>query len=154
MIIYDIEIFCTYLKIGQPIVGIDYGEKKIGLAISTPDHRMCVPFSLIEENSEKKKINRLTEFIRNKDACAIVVGRPYHMNGTKSSQTLIVEKFAQKLSNKIHLPIFLQDERLTSKAADNLLKSFGLKRKKRNETDDIVAANMILETTLRSCNLL
>jgi putative Holliday junction resolvase len=72
------------------------------------------------------------------------------MDGTKSEQTTIVEKFAEKLEKRTNLPIFFQDERLTSRAADNLLKSFGIKRKNRNESDDLTAASMILETTLKS----
>ena len=72
------------------------------------------------------------------------------MDGTKSDQTIIVEKFAEKLEKRTNLPIFFQDERLTSRAADNLLKSFGIKRKNRNENDDLAAASMILETTLNA----
>ena len=76
------------------------------------------------------------------------------MNGTKSEQTLIVENFANKLTKRTELPIFFQDERLTSKAANNLLKDFGLKRKNRNSIDDLAAASMILETALTSASKL
>lgn len=150
MIIDTLQEFCTFFKLGQPLIGIDYGQKKIGLAISTPDHQMSMPLKLLIGDSEKKKLNEIADIAKNKQACAIVIGIPLNMNGTKSEQTLIVEKFTEKLERRTHLPIFFQDERLTSRAADNLLKSFGIKRKNRNENDDLTAASLILETTLQS----
>ena len=150
MIIDTLQEFCTFFKLGQPLIGVDYGQKKIGLAISTPDHQMSMPLQLLTGDSEKKKLNEIADIAKNKHACAIVIGIPFNMDGTKSEQTLIVEKFTEKLERRTHLPIFFQDERLTSRAADNLLKSFGIKRKNRNKNDDLTAASMILETTLQS----
>jgi len=150
MIIDTLQEFCTFFKERQPLISIDYGQKKIGLAISTPDHKMSLPLQLLSGDSEKKKLNQIAEIAKDKNACAIVIGLPLNMDGTKSEQTTIVEKFAEKLEKRTNLPIFFQDERLTSRAADNLLKSFGVKRKNRNESDDLTAASMILETTLKS----
>ena len=150
MIIDKLQEFCTFFKLGQPLIGVDYGQKKIGLAISTPDHQMSMPLQLLTGDSVKKKLNEIADIAKNKHACTIVIGIPFNMDGTKSEQTLIVEKFTEKLERRTHLPIFLQDERLTSRAADNLLKSFGIKRKNRNKNDDLTAASMILETTLQS----
>jgi putative Holliday junction resolvase len=154
MIIDTLQEFCTFFKAQQPLISVDYGQKKIGLAISTPDHQMPLPFELITGDSEKKKLSHIVEVTRSKNICAIVVGLPINMDGTKSDQTIIVEKFVEKLKTRTYLPIFFQDERLTSRAADNLLKSFGIKRKNRNEYDDLAAASMILETTLNARNLL
>lgn len=150
MIIDTLQEFCTFFKAGQPLIGIDYGQKKIGLAISTPDHQISLPLQLLTGDSEKRKLSHIVEITKNKNICAIVVGLPLNMDGTKSDQTIIVEKFAEKLEKRTNLPIFFQDERLTSRAADNLLKSFGIKRKNRNEHDDLTAASMILETTLNA----
>jgi putative Holliday junction resolvase len=150
MIIDKLQEFCTFFKSGQPLIGVDYGQKKIGLAISTPDHQMSMPLQLLTGDSEKKKLNAIADIAKTKNACAIVVGIPFNMDGTKSEQTFIVEKFTEKLERRTHLPIFFQDERLTSRAADNLLKSFGIKRKDRNKNDDLTAASLILETTLQS----
>ena len=86
--------------------------------------------------------------------CAIVVGLPVNMDGTNSEQTKIVVNFVNKLAKKTNLPIYLQDERLTSKAADSLLRNMGFNRKQRNERDDMAAASMILETTLESARRL
>jgi putative Holliday junction resolvase len=150
MIINSLQEFYKFFQINKPILSIDYGIKKIGIAISTPDHKMALPLTILIGDSEKKKLQEIVAILKEKNACAIVVGLPINMNGTSSEQTLIVEKFAGKLEKRTNLPIFLQDERLTSKAADNLLKDFGLKRKSRNNQDDLAASSMILETVLNT----
>jgi len=150
MIIDTVQEFCKFFQKGHAVISIDHGLKKLGLAISSPDHHLPMPLKLIEIESDKKKLKEIIEIIKEQKICAIVVGLPVNMDGTKSPQTLLVENFAEKLSRRTNLPIFMQDERLTSKAADNLLKDLGLKRKNRNAQDDLVAASMILETTLNS----
>ena len=72
------------------------------------------------------------------------------MDGTSSSQAKIVTSFVNKLAKETNLPIYLQDERLTSRAADNMLKNMGFNRRQRNERDDMAAASLILETVLES----
>jgi putative holliday junction resolvase len=150
MIVYTLQEFCKFFQQGKPLLSIDYGCKKLGIAISTPDHHLPMPLQIITSESEKKKLQEITTITKEKDICAIVVGLPINMDGTKSGQTLLAEKFTEKLANRTNLAIFMQDERLTSKAADNLLKNFGIKRKDRNSKDDLAAASMILETTLDS----
>ncbi|MCZ6896410.1 MAG: Holliday junction resolvase RuvX, partial [Rickettsia endosymbiont of Ixodes ricinus] len=80
----------------------------------------------------------------------VVIGLPQNMSGAVTEQTDIVISLVAELKKSINLPIYLQDERLTTKAANNFLKSFGVKRKDRNNNDDAVAASMILETVLDS----
>jgi len=152
MILESLQEFYTFFKPQAPIISIDYGKKKIGLAISTLDHTLPMPLKLLAGDSDKKKLQEISEILKEKNICAIVIGLPLNMDNSKSQQTLDVENFAKKLEKRTHLPIFMQDERLTSKAADNLLKDFGLNRKARNANDDLAAASMILETTIESCN--
>ena len=154
MIIYTLQEFYKFFRRGQPILSIDYGPKKIGIAISTPDHHLPMPLQIISGESEKKKLQEIITITIEEKICATVVGLPINMDGSNSKQTLLVEKFTEKLKNRTNLPIFMQDERLTSKTADNLLKNFGLKRKNRNAKDDLAAASMILETTLDACKKL
>lgn len=154
MIINTLEKFCTYFNQAEPIIAIDYGQRKIGVAISIPGHMMSLPLCLIEERLEKKQLQQIKNIIEQKNIAAIIFGLPLNMNGTKNQQTIIVKEFASKLAKQTKLPIFLQDERLTSKAADNFLKNFGLKRKERNQLDDLTAASMILETVLDNIKLL
>ncbi len=150
MIINTLQEFCVFLKKGKTIISIDYGQKKLGIAISSSDHHLPMPLKLITEESHKKQLLQIIEIIKNYRVCSIIVGLPINMNGTKSNQTNLVENFTDKLAIRTNLPIFMQDERLTSKAADNFLKDLGLKRKYRNSQDDLTAASLILETTLNS----
>jgi len=151
MIIESLQEFYTFFKPQEPVISIDYGQKKLGLAISSPDHTLPMPLKLLSGDSEKTKLQEIEQILKEKNICAIVIGLPLNMDGSKSNQTLAVEKFTEKLAKRTHLAIFMQDERLTSKAADNMLKIFGLNRKTRNANDDLAAASMILETTLESC---
>ena len=148
MIIESLQEFYQFFRFGQPIIAIDYGQKKMGTALSSPDHTIAMPFKMINSVSEKEKIKQILDIILDKKICTIVIGLPLNMDGTYSKQTKITLKFAENLAQKTNLPIFMQDERLTSKAADKLLTQFGFNRKKRNTKDDLVAASLILETVL------
>lgn len=150
MIVNSLQEFSEVLKSNRPIIAIDYGEKKTGIAISNQERTLSMPIKTIYEVQEQKKIVSILDLITAYSACAIVVGLPMHMNGQISSQAELVLKFVDKLIASSELPIYLQDERLTSKAADNLLKSLGMKRKERNDRDDSLAASMLLETVLGS----
>jgi putative Holliday junction resolvase len=154
MIISSLQEFCNFFELNKPLIAIDYGNKKIGLATSSPDHAIAMPHSIIVSYKEQEKLNKIIDFIVKNNVCAIVVGLPVNMNGTNSEQTKIVTNFVDKLAKKTNLPIYLQDERLTSKAADSLLRNMGFNRKQRNERDDMAAASMILETTLESARKL
>jgi D-alanyl-D-alanine dipeptidase len=147
MITSDIQEFCRLLKDSSPILSIDFGTKKLGVAVSTPNRTMSIIVGIIEP-----KLNLLIPILEQYKPCAIVMGLPVNMDGTSSSQNAIVQNFATKLFNAFALPIFLQDERLTSRAASNLLKDLGLNRKERDKRDDQVAAAIILDTALESIN--
>lgn len=147
MITSDIQEFCRLLKNSSPILSIDFGTKKLGIAVSTPNLAMSIIIGIIEA-----ELNLLKPILEQYKPCAIVIGLPVNMDGSPSTQSAIVEKFATKLYNTFALPIFLQDERLTSRAASNLLKELGLSRKERDKRDDGVAASIILDTALDSIN--
>lgn len=142
--------FYSFFEVSKPLLGIDYGNKKIGLAISSPDHKIAMPHSIIAAREDREKSNHIIDFIVKNNICAIVVGLPVNMDGTSGSQAKIVTSFVNKLAKETNLPIYLQDERLTSRAADSMLKNMGFNRRQRNERDDMAAASLILETVLES----
>jgi putative Holliday junction resolvase len=152
MICKNIQELSNNIKANNPIIAIDYGFKKIGIAISNNIRTFAMPLEIIlnDKNNAKIAKSRIQKIIDQYLIGAIIIGLPINMNGTFSEQTEIVQKFAQNLSVEFQLPIFLQDERMTSKEANNLLKSFGIKRKLRNQNDDMVAATIILESVLES----
>lgn len=152
MIVSSPKELKDYLVIGRPIISFDHGMSKIGSALTTPDHLVCIPGKIIQENDFHKQVELATKLIIDTNSCIVIVGLPLSMDGTKNHQCSICEKFANFLDQSCNLPIYMQDERLTSKTADNLLKIMGMKRKARNQRDDSIAASLILETALQQIN--
>ncbi|WP_064429045.1 Holliday junction resolvase RuvX [Rickettsia sp. Tenjiku01] len=150
MIINNLQEFYQLLIPNAPLIAIDYGSKKLGIALSNQERSIAMPFNTITEINKKIVITALLNIIAQYKVCGVIIGLPIDMSGAVTEQTNIVMKFAEELAKSINLPIYLQDERLTTKAANNFLKSFGVKRKDRNNNDDAVAASMILETVLDS----
>ncbi|WP_341763682.1 Holliday junction resolvase RuvX [Candidatus Tisiphia endosymbiont of Beris chalybata] len=142
--------FKALLQINKPIIAIDYGMRKTGLALSDPGKIIAMPFNTIYQIDKKEKIKAILNLATSCLACGIVIGLPINMDGTISEQTTILLKFTDTLNLATELPIYLQDERLSSKAANSLLKSLGFNRRERNNKDDAIAASMLLETTLNS----
>ncbi|ADE29851.1 Holliday junction resolvase RuvX [Rickettsia prowazekii] len=150
MIIKNLQEFYRLLIPNKPLIAIDYGSKKIGVALSDQELSIAMPFNTITAVNKKVVITSLLNIIKKYKVCGIVIGLPIDMSGGVTQQTNIVMKFAEKLKQSLGLPIYLQDERLTTKSANNFLKSFGIKRKDRNHNDDAVAASMILEIVLNA----
>jgi putative Holliday junction resolvase len=150
MITKNLQEFHQLLLPKFPLIALDYGTKKIGIAISNQERTIAMPVQSIPEN--KAQISSIMQLIAKYRACGIVIGLPVNMRGEIGEQAKVVLKFAANFAKNTNIPIYLQDERLTTKAANNFLKSFGIKRKERNNNDDIIAASMILETTLDSIN--
>lgn len=148
MIINSLQEFCTYFTQERPLLGIDFGEKKVGFALSDPQKLLAMPLMLSTSSSDKQKIADIISLSKKHNVCGIVIGLPLNMDGTDSSRTTRVKSFVNMLSCESNLPIFLQDERMTSSAANSLLKESGMSRKDRAKIDDQVAASMILESTL------
>ncbi|MDF2965555.1 MAG: hypothetical protein K0Q51_943 [Rickettsiaceae bacterium] len=148
MIIANLQDFSK--KVNRPcrLLAIDYGKKKLGIAVSNPEQTMALPIRQLIEERLEVRLKELAAIIKEFDVKGLVIGLPLNMDGSSSEQSEIVEKFALNLAENLHLPIFLQDERLTSKAASNALKTAGFNRKERDSMDDQIAASMILETTL------
>lgn len=148
MITSDIQEFCHNTDNFGVLLGIDFGTKKLGIAISNPERTMSLPIKIIPH-----EIDKIEEVIKHYKPRGLVIGLPVNMDGTLGAQADLAKGFAQKVADRFNLPIFLQDERLTTRAAGNALRVLGLNRKQRDERDDQVAASMILETALGSMRL-
>ncbi len=148
MIAQSLQEFSCLMKIGSPLIGIDHGSKKLGFALSTPNLQMSLPLDVIIAETEEKKIDCILKLVFSYKVSGIVIGLPISMNGNENESSKKIRLFAQTLASQTDLPIYLQDERLSSRQADNILRSFGFNRKDRNKIDDKIAANFILETTL------
>jgi putative holliday junction resolvase len=137
-------------------LGVDYGAKRIGLALSDATGLLASPWKrLPNDGNVQGAAKRLAEEVRGLQAdetglVAIVIGFPRRLNGEPNEQTAQVQKFAQVLGAEVSVPIALQDERLTSHEADALLAQRERNWKRRKEQVDAMAAALILQDYLDS----
>ena len=130
------------------ILAIDYGRKRIGLAISDPLGITAQPLPTIVEKSPEKVFQHLAGIIQDMEVKEVVVGLPLRLDSTEGPAAEEVRRFADTLSRMISAPVHLADERLTSALATKLLTLSGYRGKKKKEKVDTVAAQAILQTYL------
>ncbi|KPK32660.1 MAG: hypothetical protein AMS24_03575 [Chlamydiae bacterium SM23_39] len=133
------------------IAAIDYGKKRIGISITSPDGKIALPYKTIDtgknlEESSNNIINSLNPYIEN--IKEIVLGNPLFLSGKESEMSKEVTKLKAILSKKLNIPIILWDERLTSSEAEKILKEQKIPRKKRKRKVDPIAATIILRSYL------
>lgn len=132
----------------ERIMGLDVGDKTIGVAVSDLLQMTAQGVTTIRRESKEKDFAALLELITQYDIKKVVVGLPKHMNGTIGDQGEKTIKFAEKVKNKFKVEIIYQDERLTTMAAERVLISGDVRREKRKGVIDKVAATFILQTYL------
>ncbi len=137
------------------ILAVDFGYKRMGLAISDPTQTIASPLETVEGSSNPQKAAELIAAAyrallekQRYEISEIVVGLPLNMNGSDSERTTAVRAFVLALQEKLPIPIQVFDERLTSMQAERLLQEGGLRRKERGKVVDKVAAVIILQTYL------
>jgi len=136
------------------VVGLDVGEKRVGVAVSDISATLARPLSVLRSagldidalDIVAREIARLAQ--EEDGVSAIVVGLPRHLDGTPSDMTPRVEKFAQQLRAKVSLPVTLQDERLSSREAESRLAVRDKDWRSRKARLDAAAAAVILQDYL------
>lgn len=133
------------------ILGIDYGEARVGVSITDELNITVQGLETIQRNnSDKNVLKRLDEILEKYDIDTIVVGLPLNLNGTKSQRTEITEKFIHKLKCKYNkLKIDTMDERLTTVEAQKTMNLLNVNKSKKKEIVDTIAAVYILEAHLK-----
>ena len=134
-------------------LGLDIGEKRIGIAVSDELGITAQGVSTLYRGNPQDDIRRLAGIIRHWSGEKIVVGLPRNMNGTCGPQTQKVKEFIEELIVEIPIEIIYWDERLTSVAAERALIEGNVSRKKRKTVIDKIAAVMILQGYLDRVNL-
>lgn len=127
------------------VLGLDYGDKTIGVAVSDELGWTAQGVETIRRQSGEKDLARLRELIGQLQVGEIVVGLPKNMNGTIGPRGELCQKFADKLAREFSLQVKLWDERLTTMAAEKMLISADVSRQKRKKVIDKMAATLILQ---------
>ena len=132
-------------------LGVDYGEKRIGLAVSDPTHTIAQPLDTLKRRAGKRPpIARMADISREHDVGQLVVGLPLGLDGEENAWCAEVRTIAEALSDRIDAPVAFVDERLTSVRAERSIRALDLKKSVREEKGrvDAVAAQLILQAWL------
>ena len=134
------------------LLAIDYGEKRLGLAISDPNQIISKPLKTIILSDSQYIYNELEKIISDYEIQKLIIGLPLGMDGKKTQQTRKVEAFKEDLQNKISIPVILFDERLSSVSAKKSLISQGIKTGHNKSKIDQTAAAIFLQHFLDTLN--
>jgi len=130
------------------ILGLDYGEKRIGVSISDPLRITAQPLPTINYENEKQLWCNLDQLFQELEIEKIVIGLPINMNGSLGISSQKVEMFSKKIEDRFKLEVELLDERLTSSVAENTIRELGKKPSKNKDKIDKLAAILILQSYL------
>lgn len=130
-------------------MGFDFGVKRLGVAVSDLTRLVATPYCIIERTNLKKDIEQIRKIVEEKQIGGFVYGLPKQMDGSEGQTAEMVRAFALKVANQIDLPYVFWDERLSSKAVENvLIGEADMSRKKRKKVLDSSAAAYILQGAL------
>ena len=130
------------------IMALDYGEVRIGIAMTDRLQTIASPFETYKRKSVEKDLDYLADLAKENFVSEIVMGLPLNMDGTEGDRASKTREFGDKLKEKSGLEIVYVDERLTSVEAEEILIESGMRREKRKEVIDKIAASLILESYL------
>ncbi|WAH38508.1 Holliday junction resolvase RuvX [Alicyclobacillus dauci] len=131
-------------------LAIDYGERRVGLALSDPTGFLASSLKVILRESDKQVAMDIAKVVEEHEVEQIVLGYPITLQGEVGKKAQHVESFSRLLGQHVSVPITLFDERLTTVSAQRVLIEADMSRKKRKTVVDAVAATILLQTYLDS----
>ncbi len=135
------------------ILGLDFGEKTVGVAVSDPLMVTAQNLEIIRRtqgNKLRKTLARIEELIEEYGVTEIVVGLPLNMNGTEGERAVKSREFADMIARRTGITPVMVDERLTTVSADRIMDEAGLSHEQKKEHVDAIAAGFILQTYMDS----
>jgi len=132
------------------IMGLDFGTKRIGVAISDPGGSMAHPLDTVEVRGDGSHMEQLQTIAREYGISKVVIGLPYNMDGSIGPSGEKVLAWSEQIKGLLGLPVVLWDERLTTSEAHEFLIGLNIKGKKRKHIVDKIAAGIILKDYLES----
>ncbi len=130
---------------GGRILGLDYGEKRVGLALSDPLGITAQPLSLLDRENDPKVIGEIEKLIGPHEVELVLVGLPISLSGKDSPQTKRTRRFISKLRKRLSVKVIHWDERLSTAEADRALRDMEVRPRERKKRRDVVAAQLILQ---------
>jgi len=138
------------LQINAPVLALDLGEKRVGVAVSDTLSISITPLGALARTNWKQLLRDIEDLVRHYDAQTVVIGLPLKLNGEDGDAALEVRRLAQNFARSLKVPVYLQDERLSSVAAEQTLRLRGYKGEQVSAYVDSEAASIILGDFLGS----
>ena len=148
MTIIKKEDFKRKKELDRPILSLDYGEKRIGIAISDSKCSIALPSETYERDKTDEVFSYIKEFIKENNVQAVLIGMPYNMDGSEGEKCQNVRIFSKKLLESIDINIIFWDERFSTQVQEEILIENNLSRKKRKKVIDKLAASYFLQSFL------
>ena len=149
MAVFDISELAAQLPPYAPLVGLDLGEKTIGVAVSDVTRSIATPLETLRKGKFTDDANALFKLMDGRGAVGVIIGLPVNMDGTEGPRCQSVRAFGRNLLRLKELPIAFWDERLSSAAINRvLIDEHDATRKRRGEVVDRMAAGWILQGAL------
>ena len=131
-----------------PVLGLDLGDARIGVAISDPERRVAVPVGTVHVGQPPGELLAIAQLVRERAASMIVVGLPLSLRGEHGTRAGQADAFADALAGVVEVPIELHDERLSTVEAERALAAVGTPGRGRRRVVDASAATVILQAWL------
>ena len=131
-------------------LGIDFGERRIGIAISDPAARFALPLTVLERRDDRQAAQAIGALARREEVVALVLGDPRRLDGSAGEASLRVRAFARRLRRATGLPVRMVPEALTSRAAAWQLEGLPGQHSSRRRPDDARAAQILLQDALEA----
>ena len=144
----DLAAFAAALPALQPLIGIDLGDKTLGIALSDRTRMIATALETIQRTKFTTDALRLAALVAKHDVAGLVLGLPLSLDGSEGPRVQATRAFARNLLRTVTLPLLLFDERLSTVAAERMLIDADVSRKKRKAVIDQVASTIILQGAL------
>lgn len=132
------------------ILGLDYGEKRIGIAVSDELGITAQGLATIHRKNRTADLDQIDECVRRYDIERIVVGYPLRLDGSEGIQCEKINRFIHRLEKRFTVPVIRRDEMLSTKEAEEILRETGVRQEKRRAMVDRLAACIILQRYLEA----
>lgn len=134
------------------LLGLDYGTKRIGIALSTPEQTLACPLETYTRRNKQLDALHIRQLTADYRVVGLVVGLPVHMSGDEGGKAREARAFGKWLGDETGCPVCYWDERFTSSMAEEHLQAVSLTKKKRDKARDALAAQLILQSFLDSAD--
>jgi len=130
------------------MLGLDYGSHRIGAALSDPLGITAQPLPAIRRRGDNRDIEAIGELVREFSVDGVLLGLPLMLDGTEGEQAKRARTFGEKIAGRLGIPVETWDERMTTVQAERHLTASGMRREKRKEVRDSLAAVILLQSFL------